>query len=75
MSKTDIRVKEFTKDEFRKVREILIEWNYEWLNYDLVESSDDDNVDVTFRLVDDVLSIGEFMHLMFSIGYETAFRK
>ncbi len=50
MSRTSIRITEFTKDDFRKVREILNEWNYEWLEYDLIESSDDGNVDVTFQI-------------------------
>ncbi|WP_350291889.1 hypothetical protein [uncultured Croceitalea sp.] len=75
MARTDIRIEQFTKEDFRKVKEILKEWNYDWVEYDLIESSDSENVDVTFFIDNDAISIGEFAHLMFCVGSESVFKQ
>ena len=37
---THIRIKKFTFDEFKIIKEVLIEWNYEWLEYDIIHESE-----------------------------------
>lgn len=72
---THIRIKEFTFDEFKIIKEVLIEWNYEWLEYDIIYESENENVDLTFYIDEDVISMSEFIYLIFCLGHESAFRR
>lgn len=71
---TSIRLQTFTFKEFIKIKEILLEWNYEWLEYDLIHDNESENVDVTFYLEEGVISLDEFINLFYCIGYESAFK-
>ncbi|WP_291138617.1 hypothetical protein [Flavobacterium sp. UBA7663] len=73
--RTTVRITTFSFDEFVKIKEILLEWNYEWLEYDLIHDNEMENVDVTFYLEEGIISLGEFVHLMHDIGSESVFRR
>ncbi|CAL2091873.1 conserved hypothetical protein [Tenacibaculum sp. 190524A05c] len=70
---TPVRLTHFSFDEFSIIKEILLEWQFDWIQYDLIHSSDSDKVDVTFHLDTNALSVSEFIHLLFSIGQESVF--
>lgn len=63
-----IRIIDFTKKEFDTIKKTLIEWNYEWLEYYVIESTDNENVDVTFILDEEVINLSKFISLIYSIG-------
>lgn len=71
---TPVRLKTFTYDEFNVIKETLKEWNYEWLEYDLLYDNESEFVDVAFYLEEGVISLDEFIHLFFDLGYEGVYK-
>ena len=74
MDKIYIRSKHFTYEELQSVIKQLKEINYEWItNIDYIGSSDSEEIDVTFSLLKD--DLGEFLSVIFSCGYLSAFER
>ena len=71
---TSVRLRTFTYEEFSVIKEILLEWNYEWLEYDLLHDNESENVDVTFYLEEDIISLDEFIRLFHDIGYQSVYK-
>jgi len=74
MKKTSIRLKTFTYEEFSTIKDALKDWNYEWLEYDLIHDNESEFVDVTFYLEEGVISLDEFIHLFYDLGFESVYR-
>jgi hypothetical protein len=75
MSKiTSVRLKTFTYEEFSTIKDTLKEWNYEWLEFDLLHDNESDLVDVTFYLEETIISLDKFIHLLYDIGFASAYR-
>lgn len=70
-----LRLLDFTFEEFRILKEILIDWDYEWLEYNLIHDSDKETVDVTFHIDESLISLSEFIHLIYTAGKESVFRQ
>ena len=71
---TSVRLRTFTYEEFSVIKEILLEWNYEWLEYDLLHDNESENVDVTFYLEEDIISLDEFIRLFHDIVYQSVYK-
>jgi hypothetical protein len=74
MEKIYIRSKHFEYDDLQTIKKQLKEISYEWIvDMDYIGSSDSEEIDVTFSLLKD--DLGEFLSVLFSCGYFSAFEK
>jgi hypothetical protein len=74
MDKIYIRSKHFEYEELQAIIKKLKELNYEWIvDIDYIGSSDSEEIDATFSLLKD--DLGEFLTVIYSCGYFSAFEK
>jgi|TARA_B110000967_G_C18770338_1_gene502720 hypothetical protein len=74
MDKIYIRSKHFEYEDLQTIIKKLKELNYEWIvDIDYIGSSDSEEIDAAFSLLKE--DLGEFLSVIFSCGYLSAFEK